>query len=112
MIAAILFPVFARASNGNSSRNMDVHRIAWEIDRYHHREGQWPTRFEDLEPLLGSRPQGRSFRISILALDTKPDSADYVIAVNDRLGHVQTQNGRLTDLRAPVISGDLPARKP
>ena len=110
-IAAILFPVFAQA-HSYSGPGMGLYRIASMIDRFHQDSGRWPTSFKEIQPLLQRRNRWSNYTVSFLALETKPDSADYVVTVNGSLGRYKTLNGRLTDVKAPVISGTLPVVKP
>lgn len=91
---------------------MGPYRIASTIDRFHQDSGRWPTSFKEIQPLLQKRNHWNNYTVSFLALEIKPDSADYVVTVNGSLGRYKTLNERLTDVKAPVISGTLPVVKP
>lgn len=105
ILYAIFYPVYAYSGPGTGPNE-----VAHAIDQAHTATGRWPTQFEEMEPYLGRRDKGREFKITFLPIETKKDSADYVVMVNGNMRRFQTTQGRLHLVPGEVAKGVLPAR--
>lgn len=104
IIVAICWPVYA------GSGPMCPEQVARAIDQARFRIGHWPTRYEEVEPYLGRRDTRHEYAVTFLPIETKTDTADYVVSVNGEVRRFRTSNGVLTDLKTPVTTGVLPGR--
>jgi hypothetical protein len=105
VISAILYPVYA-----TSGPDVNPERVAQAIDRARFASGRWPTRYDEIKPYLNRRSTRYEFAITFLPIETKADSADYVVSVNEDVRRFRTKNRVLTDLKTPVTQGVLPSK--
>ncbi len=81
LLAAIVFPIFAKARS-YSGPGMGPYRIADAIFDDHRATGGWPDSVDALRPYLHRYPTYKPYAVSFVRLDSKEQVPIYAVSVN------------------------------